>query len=107
MQTVLLVRGEWFLCFCFADSVILEELSHIADGVLSDVWAAMKSSQFGYVVPAACAATRTDLKIVNGGREQCEGVRRGRSCVQHPHADAGAPLHDERVLLPWDDRVTS
>ena len=23
------------------------------------------------------------------------------------HADAGAPLHDERVLLPWDARVTS
>ena len=84
-------------------------------------------------MPAACAATRTDLKIWNG-REQCEGVRRGRSCVsrhddrstrrghegtildhsrdqqhrvQPPHADVGAPLHDERVLLPWDARVTS
>ena len=27
--------------------------------------------------------------------------------VRPPHADAGAPLHDERVLLPWDARVTS
>ena len=27
--------------------------------------------------------------------------------ISSPHADAGAPLHDERVLLPWDDRVTS
>ena len=71
-----------------------------------------KSSQFGVtprcVVPAACAATLTDLEIWNGGREQCEGVRRGRSCVQHPHADAGcSPLHDDRVLLPWGARVTS
>ena len=98
----------------------------------------MKSSQFGatprYVVPAAWAATRTDLKNWNGGREQCEGVRRGRSFVSRhddrstrqimkeqfwiirvisntvfgsPHADAGAPLPDERVLLPWGARVTS
>ena len=27
--------------------------------------------------------------------------------VRPPHADAGAPLHDERVLLPWGARVTS
>ena len=78
-------RDTWFLCFCFVDSVILQQLARIADGVLSDVWALMKSSQFGAtprcVVPAACAATRTDLKNWNGGREQCEGVRRGRFCV--------------------------
>ena len=116
--------------FAFA---LRNNLHRIADGVLSDVWAAMKSSQFGYVVPAACAATHTDLKNWNG-REQCEGVRRGRPSVSRhddrstrrghegsildhsrdqntvfgsPHADAGAPLHDDRVLLPWGARVTS
>ena len=27
--------------------------------------------------------------------------------VRHPHADAAAPLHDDRVLLPCSARVTS
>ena len=75
--------------------------SRIADGVLSDVWAAMKSSQFGatprYVVPGACAATHTDLKNWNG-REQCEGVRRGWSCVSR-HDDRSTRRGHEGTIL--------
>ena len=106
-RTVLLGRAEMHGFFAFA---LRNNLPRIADGVLSDVCAAMKSLPIrcNSKIRCACRLRRDAYGFENwNGREQCEGVRRGRSCVQHPHADAGAPLHDDRVLLPWGARVTS